>query len=1031
MTGIPPALLCAFACLQAVPQAALGAERILTPGQRVEASVGDGEHHVYVTSLQAGEFLRLIVVAQYPLDVAVKVVTPAGGATEVDVATETLADEPASVLAETSGSYRIELTSKTVGRGPGSYTLESEAARPATEEDRSRLSAERALAEGVRLARESSAESAARGLMKIDEALRVWRALDDRRWQARALYLAGEIHHDQYDNEKAQERLNEAGALCRTAGDRRGEADALALAGRTYSYRGDTRRHLETAREVLAIWREVGDRAQVAKALVALAGAHANAGEPQEALDLFREAALLRRQLGDRIGEAEALQSSAILHDELGDPARTLAVLAETLPLWQALGDKGEESNAYNSMAGAYSTQGDSQKALEMYRRALEVAAPLGDAGGLGRGIVLSNIGYELNVLGSHEEARVSLEEGLLIARDVSSTGLEAAVLVNLGAAYTGLGRLGEASESLDRALALARERRDRTREARALERMARLAAAAGDFEQARTRAESALEVLESVRRELRSVVLRSSFVASVRAVYELYIDILMDLHAQRPTAGFDAQALNVSERARARAMLDVLAQPGMEAVQADPALLAEERALQDRLTAALDRQMRLGKDAPRDRAEAAAREVQALTTEWEAAKTRITAANPRYVDLKQSAPLTATQIQGDVLDDDMVMLEYALGRKRSFLWVVTRTSLRAYELPGRTAVEDAARAAYAGLARAEPRGETKAPDADPLAALGRMLLAPVAGALGGKRVLVVPDGALHYIPFAALPDPRGTGPLIASQEVVTAPSASVVAQLRRAQAHRRPAPKTVALLADPVFDRRDERLRGKAQSGANAQPAAAAHRNQLRAIEDSGLPGGLPRLLFTRREAQAILKLVAPAQGRASLDFDASRATVNDASLADFRIVHFATHGFFNAAHPDLSGIVLSLVDREGRDARGFFSTADVFNMKLGADLVVLSACRTALGRDIYGEGIVGLSRGFMYAGAPRLVASLWTVDDAATAALMTEFYRGVLVRGLRPAAALQAAQRELMRGGRFRDPFYWAAFQLQGEWR
>src|SRR4029453_16740863 len=232
---------------------------------------------------------------------AVKIVTPTGEATDVDVATETLADEPASVLAATSGSYRIELRSKTVGRGPGRYTLESEAARPATEEDRSRLSAEHALAEGVRLTQEPSPDSTARGLAKIDEALRLWRALDDRRSQARSLYLSGRINHDQYEYEQAQDRFNEALGLYRAANDRGGEADVLTLLGRTYSYRGDTRRHLEIAREVLAIWREIGDRAQVAKALVALAGAHANAGEPQEALDLFREAALLRRQLGDRI----------------------------------------------------------------------------------------------------------------------------------------------------------------------------------------------------------------------------------------------------------------------------------------------------------------------------------------------------------------------------------------------------------------------------------------------------------------------------------------------------------------------------------------------------------------------------------------------------------------------------------------------------------------------------------------------------------------------------------------------------------
>jgi hypothetical protein len=323
---------------------------------------------------------------------------------------------------------------------------------------------------------------------------------------------------------------------------------------------------------------------------------------------------------------------------------------------------------------------------------------------------------------------------------------------------------------------------------------MARLAAAAGDFEQARKRAEAALEVLESIRRELRSVGLRSAFVASVRAVYELNIDILMDLHAQRPAAGFDAEALNVSERSRARPARRW--QPGVEAVAADPVVLDEERALQDRLTAALDRQMRLGKDAQRERAEAAAREVQALTTEWEAARDRITAANPRYVDLKQSAPLTATQIQRDVLDDGTVLLEYALGRKRSFLWVVTRTSLRAYELPGRTAVEDAARAAYARLARAGPRSETKARDADPLAALGRMLLARPAAALGGKRVLVVRTARCTTSVRRAARTPAAPGRSSRRRRWWPRRRRPCSRSRGRAEAQRRPPPKTVAVLA-------------------------------------------------------------------------------------------------------------------------------------------------------------------------------------------------------------------------------------------
>jgi CHAT domain-containing protein len=311
---------------------------------------------------------------------------------------------------------------------------------------------------------------------------------------------------------------------------------------------------------------------------------------------------------------------------------------------------------------------------------------------------------------------------------------------------------------------------------------------------------------------------------------------------------------------------------------------------------------------------------------------------------------------------------------------------------------------------------------------LSRMVLGPAAAALTARRLLIVADGALHYVPFAALPDPDGSGqPLLARHEIVTAPSAAVVALLRRETAGRPPASKTMAVIADPVFDRQDQRLGGRAP--VTAPPPGDA--TLASALRSAGLAGGLPRLPFTRREAGAILSLVPPRQSKAALDFDASRATVTDGSLAGYRFVHFATHGFLNGAQPELSGIVLSLVDPSGADTRGFLTPTDVFNLRLDADMVVLSGCRTALGQELRGEGLVGLSRGFMYAGARRVVASLWQVDDAATAELMKRFYRGILKERLAPGAALRAAQLDLMRRPRFRHPFYWAAFQLQGEWR
>jgi len=310
---------------------------------------------------------------------------------------------------------------------------------------------------------------------------------------------------------------------------------------------------------------------------------------------------------------------------------------------------------------------------------------------------------------------------------------------------------------------------------------------------------------------------------------------------------------------------------------------------------------------------------------------------------------------------------------------------------------------------------------------LSRMLLTPIEKQLGTKRLLIVADGVLQYVPFAALPDPSNpTAPLLARHELVTAPSASTVAALRRESSARTPAPKLVAVLADPVFDRNDTRVNGKGATPATA-PAAG---NLERSAEESGVLY-FDRLSFSRREADAVAALAGDAGARTFLDFEASLETVTSPNLADYRIVHFATHGLVNSQHAELSGLVFSLVDRQGRPQNGFLQAKEIYNLKLGADLVVLSACQTALGKEIKGEGLVGLTRGFMYAGVPSVVATLWRVSDRATAELMQTFYRGMLTDGLRPAAALRAAQDAVRAQSRWSAPYYWAGFVLQGEWR
>jgi CHAT domain-containing protein len=259
----------------------------------------------------------------------------------------------------------------------------------------------------------------------------------------------------------------------------------------------------------------------------------------------------------------------------------------------------------------------------------------------------------------------------------------------------------------------------------------------------------------------------------------------------------------------------------------------------------------------------------------------------------------------------------------------------------------------------------------------------------------------------------------VVEHEVVSLPSASVLAVLRRETEGRKPPGKAIAVLADPVFEPDDPRLR----------PAVR------RALRDSGAGRGetlgFPRLAATRQEADAIVAMAPGGMTLRAIDFDASRSTAMSPELAQYRIVHFATHGVFDNENPGLSAIILSMLDEHGQPQDGFLRLHDIYGLHLPADLVVLSACSTALGKQVRGEGLVGIVRGFMYAGAKRVVASLWKVDDDATGELMRDFYREMIEENRSPAAALRQAQLAVWRQNRWRSPFYWAAFVLQGEWR
>jgi CHAT domain-containing protein/tetratricopeptide (TPR) repeat protein len=890
-----------------------------------------------------------------------------------------------------------------------------------------------------------------KALEKNNESLSIRREIGDRGGEAVTLNNIGLVYESIGEMQKALEKYNESLPIRREVDDRVGEAATLNNIGGVYQSLGEMRRALEKYNEALPIRREVRDRRGEAFTLNSIGTVYQLLGEIQKALEKYNESLPIRREVGDRVGEASTLNSIGTVYLSLGELQKALEKLNEALPIRRAVGNRYGEAVTLTNIGAVYQSLGEMQKALEKFNEALLIQREVGDR--RAEAIILGHIGRAYRSSGEIQKALEKFNEALPIIRAVGDRRAEATALTEIGAVYLSLGELPKALEKLNEALPIRRAVGDRYGEASTLLMIAQAEQKRGNLTLARQTIGQATDIIESLRTDISSQQLRASYFASRQEFYQSYIDILMEQHKQNPAAAFDAAAFAVSERARARSLLELLTESRVDIRQGvDVSLLERERSLQQLLNAKAAVQARLlnRKHTP-EQADAAAKEIASITSEYDEVRAQIRSRSPRYAALTQPQPLNLAEIQQQVLDEDTLLLEYALGENRSYLWLVSRRSIDAYELPPRAEIETATRRVYELLAVRPKRGTPPDPQWIKQAqALSRMLLGPIVPRLGSKRLVVVTPGTLSYLPFAALPVPAdekqsaaGYQPLAARHEIVNLPSASVLSVIRREMSGRQRATQSIAVLADPVFEANDPRLDSAKNNNVPAKtqdaPSSSAEVNTeeseltraVRTMNFSNARTGFTRLVFSRQEADSIFALVSSGTGLKATDFNASRALVLSGQLNRYRILHFATHGLLNSEHPELSGLVFSLVDREGRPQDGFLRLHEVYNFQLNADLIVLSACETGLGKEIKGEGLIGLTRGFMYSGVPRVVASLWNVDDLATAELMKLFYRGLLKDGLPAAAALRAAQIEMSKQKRWASPYFWAGFVLQGEWK
>ena len=1060
------------AAVSAVAQSGTNESLPLQRGTSITRDLKGGQSEYFTIQTENGQFLRLAV-EQVGIDISLSLLDPAGQPVVVlDGPNGKFGPEEIAVVLGSAGTYRLEVRSPNAVASPGQYKISVIDLRPPTDADQERVAAESLYVDAVmKLQPQRTAAARRAAIEKFQQSLVFFRAGGDVYRQAWIMHTIVLLHAQTGEFRKALDLANQTLPLFRSLSDPLGEASTLNLLGGMSDVLGDPQGALRFYGEALAVTRASNEQITEASVLNNIGKIHNDLADWQKAIDYYNQALPLLRSTGNKRVEGITLHNIGVAYAGLGQADRALDLFQQALEIRRSLADKAGEADTLTSIGWVENSIGRSQEALSAYSQALPLRSIVGDK--RAEGITLDHIGIAYASMGQPARALEYHQQALERHRAAQSPRTEAIALGNIGHVYFLLNEPGPAIDFFTQALSIFTALGDRQNEAKMYEGIARAQQSLGDLTDAAKNSSHALNLIEAVRTAAGAQQARSSYLASRHGAYELYIDVLMQMHRADPSAGHDAKALQASERVRARSLIEMLNEARVDFRRGvDPALIARELALGQTLNAKAQRQIQLRsqKGSPNELADLG-RELGALEDEYQRVQAAIRSDSPMYASLAQPRPLTLKEIQNR-LDPDTLLLEYSLGEKRSFAWVVSSTSLKSYELPPREQIDQNARKVYELLTARSVAKRNETPrakrarladvDTELLATtakLSRQVLGPLAKELANKRLVIVADGSLQYVPFASLTavnpepavkkatasaparsgragdrsatDPASYVPLVLDHEIVIAPSATALAVQRKNLASRKPASRAVAVIADPVFSTTDTRFPSGISTTASQPDVDKASRILEHSTDAEKWLLSIRRLIFTREEADGILAAAPRSSNIKILDFDASRAAGIAADLSQYRYVHFATHGYLDTQRPDLSAIVLSMVDRQGKPQDGFLRVHDIYNLNLPAELVVLSACQTGLGKEIKGEGLVGFTQGFMYAGAKRVAVSLWNVNDKATADLMKRFYRAMLREDLKPSAALRAAQIEMWKQKQWRSPYYWAAFTVQGDWQ
>lgn len=978
----------------------------------VQQPLAPKEVHSYVLRLEEGQYVHLIA-EQFGVDVELRLLDPAGSlVVRRDSLTEARGEEAVHAVASVSGDFSVEVVGLVVedDEPRPAYQLRIETLRLATTQDRARAIASQSF-----------------GREDYEEAITAWSSTGDFLDEAkshfrRALQLLEREGVDAAFRALRTSRTLFEKADSKEVGARRLYGTVLDRLSEEHRKRGKRREALETAREAATIFRAVGPERAWATSLIRIGSACNWLDLTEDGMQALEDAIDVAREIRAKDLEISARRTLAQFQYQRNalDAARREWKRVETLAA--ELGDQEALHTAQRWQIRLLIREDRFADAREPLEAHLEKHS--GTASD--RMSVLQDAVELYLGLGELDAARACVDRGLQLSRDQGDIAYEAMFLHLLGRQHHALGNHEDSLQLQTRAGELFRRADDRQGAVSAQYVRAQSLYALDRYEEAAELLDEIVGSAETLRSDSLGHDLRSSYMDSRRHYWELYVDTLMRLHDASPEAKFDQIALVASESARARSLYDQLFEAEVRSQDESSPLRRRRQQVRDKLH-------ELELEAPRRETQGG---VETATLERQRSELldildQLDRRSRTLHALPEAPPkLSVSELQHEILRQARTsMVAYFVGQHGVYAWWISPDGLESSRLDVTPDDLDATARAWASMLP-ERHDRAREHRRQLAVELGELLLTPFSKKIQGGRLVIVPDGALHGIPFSALifpvPTPEGRRRyLVERNEIVQIPSVSVLQRLRQAErdtSSPTESTREIVVFANPAYSR---------DSSDPSAPSIPPVDPIMRAVRNLGRDDLKP-LRHTLEEADGIRK-AAEAQNRPCrllVDRDAQKSVLLNEDLGKMHALHFATHGLLDPTHPELSGLVLSLVDENGKSVDGYLRLHEIYDLRLDARLAVLSACETGLGRELRGEGMISLTRGFFQAGVPRVVASLWSVDDLSTAELMSRFYRFHLENRWLPSSALNAAQRSMLDDPEWDDPFYWAAFVYHGDW-